>query len=52
VGGDGEIVKAFRVAAGIAAAVTALVISARVLRIEEFTEATRRIVKRLAPSRR
>src|SRR5687768_139160 len=47
--GDGEIIKMVRVAAAIGAAAAALAIVARLLRIEEFTEASRRILRRLAP---
>jgi putative peptidoglycan lipid II flippase len=50
-GGDGEWAKALRVSTAIAASVVALGVSARLLRIEEFNEATRRIVQRLAPGR-
>jgi len=50
-GGDGEWAKALRVTLAIAASVVALGVSARLLRIEEFNEATRRIVQRVAPGR-
>jgi putative peptidoglycan lipid II flippase len=50
-GGDGEWAKALRVSTAIAASVAALGMSARLLRIEEFNEATRRVVQRLAPGR-
>jgi putative peptidoglycan lipid II flippase len=49
--GDGEIIKMMRVGAAIGAAAAALAIVARLLRIEEFTEASRRILRRLAPGR-
>jgi putative peptidoglycan lipid II flippase len=49
--GDGEIIKMVRVGAAIGAAAAALAIVARLLRIEEFTEAGRRILRRLAPGR-
>jgi putative peptidoglycan lipid II flippase len=51
-GADGEFEKAFRVGASIAAAIVALAISARLLRIHEFTEATARIFRRIVPGRR
>jgi putative peptidoglycan lipid II flippase len=50
--GSGELLRAARVALVIAAALVTLVLSARLLRIEEFTEATARILRRLLPARR
>jgi putative peptidoglycan lipid II flippase len=50
--GAGEATKALRVAGSIAAAVAALAISARLLRIEEFDQAVSRIMRRLVPGRR
>ena len=50
--GDGELHKAIRVAAAMAAAVIALAAAARLLRIDEFTEAARRVMRRVAPGRR
>ena len=50
--GDGELLKALRVGSAIAAAVITLAISARLLRIAEFNDATRRILQRIAPARR
>jgi hypothetical protein len=44
--------KATRVAVSIAAAVVALAISARLLRIDEFDQAVARIMRRIAPARR
>jgi putative peptidoglycan lipid II flippase len=44
-----EWAKALRVAMAIGAALVALAASARLLRIEEFTEATRRVMRRLGP---
>ena len=45
--GPGELTKAVRVFTAIGAAVLALVLTARLLRIEEFEEAVRRILRRL-----
>jgi putative peptidoglycan lipid II flippase len=50
--GAGELMKAMRVAVSIAAAVVALAISARLLRIDEFDQAVARIMRRIAPARR
>jgi putative peptidoglycan lipid II flippase len=50
--GSGEIARALRVAIAIATALVALVVSARLLRIEEFTDATERVLRRLLPARR
>jgi putative peptidoglycan lipid II flippase len=50
--GDRELVRAARVAITIAAAVAALMAAARLLKIEEFTEASRRVMRRVAPGRR
>jgi len=50
--GSAEGQKALRVALAIGAALVTLAITARLLRIEEFTEATRRILLRLAPAKR
>jgi putative peptidoglycan lipid II flippase len=49
--GGGEIVRAARVAVTIAVAALALAVTARLLRIHEFSEATRRIRSRLVPRR-
>lgn len=46
-----EMAKLVRVLAAIAAGVLALVISARLLRIHEFDEASRRVLRRIAPKR-
>jgi putative peptidoglycan lipid II flippase len=46
-----ELGKLVRVFAAIAAGVLALVVSARLLRIHEFDEASRRILRRIAPNR-
>jgi len=48
----GEVMRATRVALSIGAALVALVLSARALRIEEFTIATSRIIRRQVPGRR
>ena len=50
--GDGELLRAGRIMLTIGAAVLALAVSARLLRIDEFSEATRRIARRIAPGRR
>jgi len=50
--GEREVTRALRVGMTIGAALIALVVSARLLRIEEFTEATRRVLRRVAPRRR
>jgi putative peptidoglycan lipid II flippase len=47
--GTAEWVKVLHVTGAIAAAVVALAVSARVLRIEEFTLATQRVLRRLVP---
>jgi putative peptidoglycan lipid II flippase len=46
-----EMAKLVRVLSAIAAGVLALVISARLLRIHEFDEASRRVLRRIAPKR-
>jgi putative peptidoglycan lipid II flippase len=50
--GSGELLRAARVALTIAAALVTLAVSAQLLRIEEFTDATGAIVRRLRPVRR
>jgi hypothetical protein len=50
--GDGELTRAVRVATAIGTAIVALVAAARLLRIEEFTEATNRVLRRIVPGRR
>jgi putative peptidoglycan lipid II flippase len=50
--GSSELVRALRVAIAIATALVALVVSARLLRIEEFTDATERVLRRVLPARR
>ena len=50
--GSGELMRAVRVAIVIATALVALVASARLLRIEEFTQASGRVLRRLFPNRR
>ena len=50
--GPGELERALRVAIAIGVGVLALIVSARLLRIEEFTDAIGRIVRRLLPVRR
>jgi putative peptidoglycan lipid II flippase len=50
--GEGEVQKMVRVGAAIATAVAALALSARLLRIHEFNEATSRILRRIMPGRR
>lgn len=50
--GDGELQKALRVLASILAAIATLGLMARLLRIEEFDEAMRRLVRRVVPVRR
>jgi putative peptidoglycan lipid II flippase len=50
--GTGELVKAIRVFTAIAVAVVALTVSARLLRIDEFNEAIRRIIRRISPGQR
>jgi putative peptidoglycan lipid II flippase len=50
--GDGEWTRALRVATAIGTAIVALIAAARLLRIEEFTEATSRVLRRIAPGRR
>jgi putative peptidoglycan lipid II flippase len=50
--GSGEMMRAVRVAIDIGAALIALVVAARLLRIEEFTEAGGRVLRRLLPNRR
>jgi putative peptidoglycan lipid II flippase len=50
--GAGEVLRVLRVAIAISVALVALVVSARLLRIEEFTEATERVLRRVLPARR
>jgi putative peptidoglycan lipid II flippase len=50
--GPTELAKLTRVFGAIGVAMAALAISARLLRIAEFDEATRRIMRRVAPTRR
>jgi putative peptidoglycan lipid II flippase len=50
--GSGELVRALRVSIAITTALVALVVSARLLRIEEFTDATDRVLRRVLPARR
>ena len=50
--GSGEVARALRVAIAIATALVALVVSARLLRIEEFTDASERVLRRVLPARR
>ncbi len=50
--GDAELTRAVRVAAAIGTAIVALVAAARLLRIDEFTEATNRVLRRIVPGRR
>lgn len=50
--GNGELVRLLRVSVAIAAGVVVLALSARVLRIHEFDEAARRVLRRLARGRR
>jgi putative peptidoglycan lipid II flippase len=50
--GSGEVVRALRVSIAIATALVALVVSARLLRIQEFTDATERVLRRVRPARR
>jgi putative peptidoglycan lipid II flippase len=50
--GSGEVARALRVSIAIATALVALVVSARLLRIEEFTDATERVLRRVLPARR
>jgi putative peptidoglycan lipid II flippase len=49
--GDGEVMRGIRVAAAIAAALVALAAAARLLRIQEFTDASARVLRRLRPAR-
>ena len=49
--GDGELERGIRVAAAIGAALIALAAAARLLRIEEFTDASARVLRRLRPGR-
>lgn len=51
-GGDGELQKGVRVFGAIAAALVALALTARLLRIEEFNEAAARVLRRIVPGRR
>ena len=48
--GDGEWTRVLRVGSAIGAALVALAIAAQALRIEEFTEAARRVLRRLKPA--
>jgi putative peptidoglycan lipid II flippase len=50
--GTGELVKIIRVSAAIGAAILALALAARLLRIREFNDATSQILRRIAPKRR
>jgi putative peptidoglycan lipid II flippase len=50
--GEREAFKVARVSLAIGAAVIALVVSARVLRIEEFTDAITRVLRRIGAGRR
>jgi putative peptidoglycan lipid II flippase len=50
--GSGGVMRGLRVAIAIGAALVALVVSARLLRIEEFTQATERVLRRVLPARR
>jgi putative peptidoglycan lipid II flippase len=50
--GDAELTRVLRVAVAIGTAIVALVAAARLLRIEEFTEATNRALRRIVPGRR
>jgi len=50
--GERELTRALRVGLTIGVSLVALVVSARLLRVEEFTEATRRVLRRVAPGRR
>jgi putative peptidoglycan lipid II flippase len=52
IGGEGEWVKAVLVGGSIAAALAALAVSARLLRIAEFNEAVARVLQRVRPGRR
>jgi hypothetical protein len=49
--GDGELERGIRVAAAIGAALIALAAAARLLRIQEFTDARARVLRRLRPGR-
>ena len=50
--GESELARLARLGGAIGAALIALVVTARLLRIEEFTEATSRVLRRIAPARR
>ena len=50
--GNSELTRVLRVAAAIGAAIVALIAAARLLRIEEFTEASNRVLRRLLPKSR
>jgi len=50
--GAGEVLRAARLTLTIGAALVTLAVSAQLLRIEEFTDATGAIVRRLRPARR
>jgi putative peptidoglycan lipid II flippase len=50
--GSSELVRVLRVSTAISVALVALVVSARLLRIEEFTDATERVLRRVLPARR
>jgi hypothetical protein len=49
--GDGELVRALRVGGAIAVALLVLAASARLLRIQEFNEATSRVLARFGRRR-
>jgi putative peptidoglycan lipid II flippase len=50
--GERELIRAMRVGLTIGAALVTLAVSARLLRVEEFTEAARRVLRRVGPGRR
>jgi putative peptidoglycan lipid II flippase len=50
--GDSELTRVLRVVVAIGAAIVALIAVARLLRIEEFTEASNRVLRRLLPKSR
>ena len=50
--GSSELVRVLRVSTAISVALVALLVSARLLRIEEFTDATERVLRRVLPARR
>ena len=49
---DTELTRVVRVGVAIGTATITLVLAARLLRIEEFTEATNRVLRRIVPGRR